>query len=152
MNRRLKSALLLFFFALCGAGMIATYASRQHLSPPSGHELYAVVNHQLTALRANDFDGAYTEAASEVQQKFSRAQFELMIRRDFACMTEAGEVEFGRVKVAGSSAVMQVYLTTANGAAYAYLYSFTAEQKGWKINGVVPLNQQPAKSSPGLHI
>lgn len=152
MNRRLKAVVLFFFFALCGVGMIATYASRQHLPKPAAHELYNVVNDQLSALRANDFDAAYAEAASIVQQKFSRAQFERMIRHDFACMTENGQVEFGRAKVAGSSALMQVYLTAANGTRHAYLYSFTAEPKGWKINGVVPLGPAANRPSPGLHI
>ncbi|HEY2714099.1 MAG TPA: DUF4864 domain-containing protein [Chthoniobacterales bacterium] len=152
MNQRVKAALLFCFFALCGAGVIATSISRARLPAPAARELYSVVNHQLSSLRADDFDAAYKQAASVVQQKFSRAQFEQMIRRDFACMTQAGQVEFGTVEVAGPTAMMQVYLTTTDGTARAYLYSFTAEQKDWKIDGVTPLGPQPARRLPGLHI
>jgi hypothetical protein len=111
-----------------------------------------VVNHQLSAIRANDFDATYRQAATGVQQKFSRAQFEQMIRRDFACMIETGQVEFGTVEIAGPTVMVQVYLTTRDGTARAYLYSFTAEGKGWKIDGVTPLGPQPARPLPGLHI
>jgi len=152
MNQRVKAALLLFFFVLCGIGVIATYVARERLPVPAARELYAVVNHQLSALRANDFDAAYQQAATGVQQKFSRTQFEQMIRRDFACMIEAGEVEFGTVEIAGPTAIVQVYVTTRDGTARAYLYSFTAEGKGWKIDGVTPLGPQSARPLPGLHI
>ncbi len=152
MNQRVKAALLCCFFALCGAGVVATYVSREHLPVPAARELYAVVNHQLSALRADDFDAAYKQATSVVQQKLSRAQFEQMIRRDFACMTQAGKVEFGAVEVAGAMAMMQVYLTTTDGTTRAYLYSFTSERKGWKIDGVTPLGLQPTRRLPGLHI
>ena len=74
------------------------------------------MNRQLSALRTDDFDSAYQYAATGVQQKFSRTQFELMIRRDFSSMTEAHRVEFGAVQVAGAAALVQVFLTTPDGA------------------------------------
>src|SRR5207342_1352800 len=110
---------------------------------PAAKELYSIVNQQLFALRTDDFDSAYRHAASGVQEKFSRAQFELMIRRDFWSMREAQRVEFGNVQVAGSAALVQVFLTSSDGAMRGFLYSFTAEGDGWKIDGVVPLGPQP---------
>lgn len=152
MNRLAKVSLLLFFFALCGAAIVVTHQARERTPAPSAHDLYSIVSGQLSAFRSADFDGAYRRAATGVQEKFSRSQFELMIRRDFSSLTEAEHVEFGAVQVSGASALVQVFLTTPDGATRAYLYSFTAERDGWKIDGVQPLGPQPLRRVPGLHI
>lgn len=152
MSRRVKILLLSFFFALCGAAAIGTYMAREHTAVPAARELYSVVNRQLSALRESDFDTAYRQAASGVQQKFSRAQFELMIRRDFSSMTQPQKVEFGTVEVAGPAALVQVFLTARNGNMRGYLYSFSAESGGWKINGVQPLGLHLERKPPGLPI
>ena len=152
MNRLCKISLLLSFFALCGAATIATHFVRERTPAPPARTFYSIVSQQLASFRAEDFDSAYQQAASGVQQKFSRAQFELMIRRDFSPMTEAAHVEFGAIRVAGASALAQVFLTAPDGTVRAFLYSFTAESSGWKIDGVQPLGPQPARRLPGLHI
>ena len=113
MNRLVKISFLAFFFALCGVAIVATHLARERTSAPAARELYAIVNRQLLALRTDDFDSAYRHAASGVQQKFSRAQFEVMIRRDFGSMREAQGVEFGTVQVAGAAALVQVFLSSA---------------------------------------
>jgi len=152
MSRICKVSLLLFFFALCGAAVIATHLVRDRTPPPAAKELYSIVRQQLLDFRADDFGSAYQHAASGVQQKFSRRQFELMIRRDFFPMTEARHVEFGALHVQGAAALVQVFLTAPNGSVRGFLYSFTAETDGWKIDGVQPLGPQPARRLPGLHI
>ncbi len=152
MSWRVKVFFLLFFFALCAAAVVGTHLAREHRPAPAARELYSIVNQQLSALRADDFDGAYRQAASGVQQKFSRSQFELMIRRDFAFMQKADRVEFGAVQLAGATALVQVYLTSPDGVVRGYLYSFTAESEGWKIDGVQPLGPQPVRRRPGLPI
>lgn len=152
MNRLVKISLLLFFFALCGAAIMATHFAQERTPPPAAKDLYSIVDRQLSAFRAADFDSAYRHAAAGVQQKFSRSQFELMIRRDFSPMTEAEHVEFGVVRVAGGAALVQVFLTTPDGVVRGFLYSFTAEADGWKIDGARPLGTQPARRLPGLRI
>ncbi len=152
MPRLLKISLLLFFFALCGLAAIGTHRARRRTPPPAASELYSVVNRQLFAFRTADFDSAYRHAAAGVQQQFSRAQFELMIRRDFSPMTRAQRVEFGAVRIAGSSALVQVLLTGRDGTVRGFLYSFTAEPDGWKIDDVQPLGRQPVRRLPGVHI
>jgi hypothetical protein len=146
-----QSSLLLAFFALCGAAIVATHRTRT-TSPPAARALYSIVNRQIAAFRTADFDTAYRHAATGVQQNFSRAQFELMIRRDFSPMTEAQHVEFGAISVAGATALVQVFLRAPDGAVRAFLYNFTAEADGWKINGAQPLGPQPVRHLPGVHI
>jgi hypothetical protein len=152
MDRLAKISLLLFFFALCGAAVVATHFARERTPPPPGRELYSIVRGQLSALRAADFDSAYRQAATVVQQKFSRAQFELLIRRDFSTMIKAERVEFGVVRGAGSTALVQVFLTAPDRAVRGFLYSFTAETDGWKIDGVQSLGTEPVRRLRGLHI
>ena len=150
MSRWLKISVLLFFFALCAVAMVITHLHRKETPAPAAKELYSIVNRQLAALRSDDFDSAYRHAATGVQQKFSREQFELMIRRDFSSMTEAQRIEFGTVQVAAGVAYAQVFLTTPDGARRGYLYSFTAEPDGWKIDGAQPIGPQPSRRARGL--
>ena len=152
MNAAGKVSLLLFFFALCGAAMVATHLGWKHAPAPAAKVLYAAVNQQLSAFRADDFGSAYRQAAAGVQQKFSRVEFEQMIRRDFSPMTMVERVEFGAMRVVGGTALVQVFLTAPDGSVRGFLYSFTAESDGWKIDGVEPIGPQPARHLPGLHI
>jgi len=152
MNRLAKFSLLVFFLVLCGAAVVATHLARKRTPAPAAKELYSIVNQQLFALRTDDFDSAYRHAASGVHEKFSRTQFELMIRRNFSSMTEAHRVEFGTVQIAGGAALVQVFLITPDGAMQGFLYSFTAEGDGWKIDGVQPLGPPRSRPLRGLHI
>ncbi len=111
-----------------------------------------MVNRQLSAFRAADFQSAYRHSAAGVQQKFSLAQFERMVRHDFASMAQLERVEFGAVRVDGASALVQVFLIAPDGAVRGFLYSFSAEPDGWKIDGVQPLGAQPGRHLPGLHV
>ena len=152
MNRIVKVALLLFVFALCGAATRTTNHAREQKAPPMAKELYSVVNGQLSAFRASDFGRAYRYAATGVQRKFSRSQFEQMIRRDFSSITQARHVEFGRVQIARATASVEVFLTAPDGVVRTFLYSFTAETDGWKIDGVQPARDRPARQLSGLHV
>lgn len=67
-------------------------------------------------------------------------------------MTQAQRVEFGAVRVAGGSALVQVFLIARDGAVRGFLYSLTAEPDGWKIDGVRPLGAQPERRIPGLQV
>lgn len=143
MTRTIKVSLLFFFLSLCGAAVFVTDYIHRQVAPPAPHELFAVVEKQLAAFRAADYPSAYRQAASELQQKFTVPQFEAMIRRDYAEMTNAQRIEFGFVKVTGSAAVMQVYFVDESGLAHSVLYSLVAEGDSWKIDGTLPMQSAP---------
>lgn len=151
MSRGLKIGLLLFFAALCGAALLATWQVRERGRPPQAKELFSVVNRQLSEFRAANFVSAYRHSALVVQRKFSLGQFEEMVRRDYPSMTQQANVEFGEVHVIGRSALVQVFLVAPDGAIRGFLYSFTAEADGWKIDGVQSLSL-PERRLPGLHV
>jgi hypothetical protein len=153
MTRTIKAWLLFFFLSLCASAVVVTHQVRSQLPPPVPRELFAIVEQQLAAFRADDYRSAYRHAASEVQQKFTIPQFESMIRRDYGDMTNAQHVEFGLVNVNGSNAVVQVFLLAPNGSNRSFLYSLIAEGNSWKINGVQPgPSASPNRQPPGLHI
>lgn len=136
MPRSAKASLLLFFFSLCAVALFVAHQIELHAPTPAPHELFAAVNDQLAAFRASDYPNAYHRAAAGVQQKFTLSQFETMVRGNYGAITRAHRVEFGSVKVNGSSAVVQVFFFNASGAVRCFLYSLIAEGDAWKIEGV----------------
>jgi uncharacterized protein DUF4864 len=153
MPRIAKASLLLFFFSLCGVASVVTHHLRQRAPAPAPRELFAVVNDQLTALRAADFTGAYRYAANGVQQKFTLSQFENMVRHSYSDMTRADHVEFGSVRVEGETAFVHVFFFAADGSVRSFLYNLIAEDNSWKISGVEEISVQPLRVPlAGLHV
>ena len=153
MTRTIKASLLLFLLSLCASAVFVTYCMRANVPPPAPHELFAVVEKQLMAFRAADYPSAYRQAASGVQQKFTVPQFEAMIRRDYADMTSPQRIEFGFVKVEGSTALVQVFFRSPHGSVRSLLYSLIVEADSWKISGVQEMQAAPSGRHPtGLHI
>ena len=153
MTRTVKASLLFFFLSLCGVAIFVTDHVRRPVPTPAPHELFAVVEKQVAAFRVADYSSAYRHAASGMQQKFTMPEFEAMIRRDYGDMTNAQRIEFGFVKVIGSSAVVQVFFVGENGSTRSFLYSLIAEGDSWKINGVQQMQDAPPDDrSAGLRI
>jgi hypothetical protein len=150
MTGTVKAALLFFFFSLCASAIVVTHHVRSQVPPPVPHQLFAVVEQQLAAVRLADYSSAYRQAASGIQQKFTAPQYEAIIRREFADMFSAQHIEFGLVKVNGSAAVVQVFFRGADGSVHSFLYSLIAESGAWKINGVQPLRGESRPA--GLHV
>ena len=152
MSRIAKASLLLFFFSLCGAAFVVTHELRDGVPPPLPRELFAVVNEQLTALRASDYVSAYRHAATGVQQKFTLPQFERMARHSYGVI-DRDRVEFASAKVEGSTALGHVFFVSPDGSVRAFVYSLAAENKLWKISGVHELLVNPTRSAlAGLHV
>ena len=153
MSRFAKASLLLFFFSLCAAAFFIADRLRERTPAPAPHELFAVVNQQLAAFRADDFPSAYHQASSGVQQKFTLPQFEAMVRHDYGEMANAQRVEFGPVRVDGATALMQVYFVGRDGSVRVFLYSLLAEAGGWRIGGVEELDRYwPRQGSAGTQV
>ncbi len=136
MSHRTKAALLSLLLFICGAGFVVTQKLREHVLPPAPRELFAIVNEQLAALQAADYLSAYRHAATGVQQRFTVPQFEKMMRQRYPEMARHYRVEYGEVKVHGTSAAVQVYLLAGDGSFRSFLYSLTHEEGRWKFDNV----------------
>lgn len=136
MNRTVKASLLLFLLTLCGSSFFIAHKLRTRTSPPAPRDLFAVVNQQLIAFRASDFQGAYHYAAAGVQKKFTLSEFEKMVRRNYPEMARAERVEFGFVEARAGGAVVQALFFDADGSARSFVYSLVSEDGRWRIAGV----------------
>ncbi len=134
-----KAAVLCLLLLVCGSGFVITQHLREQVPPPAPHDLFAIVNQQLVAFRASDFQAAYGQAATGVQQRFTLPQFEKMVRQRYPEMVRGHRVEFGIVKAQGATALVQVFLLGVDGTVRSFLYSFIHEEKSWKIDGVEEL-------------
>ncbi|HEV2095039.1 MAG TPA: DUF4864 domain-containing protein [Chthoniobacterales bacterium] len=153
MNWITKTSLTLCIFVLCLYASMITKRAQHPTVAPQPRELYAIVTQQLAAFRAADFTSAYRYAASGVQHKFSRGQFEQMVLREHSEMTRDARVEFGLIKLEGTAATMQVFLLRHDGSARAFLYSFVSEAGSWKINGVQATDGlERGAQLAGLHV
>ncbi|MFL6590528.1 MAG: DUF4864 domain-containing protein [Chthoniobacterales bacterium] len=148
MTRTIKASLLSFFFALCFAAALVTHQIRRQIAPPAPHQLFTIVEQHLAAFRAADYSSIYRQAASGVQQKFSFAEYQTMMRRDYGHLTPAERIEFGSVTINGSAAAVQVFVREPSGSVRAFLYTLVAEDGSWKISGVGPIPPH----ARGLHI
>lgn len=152
MSRTSKAALLFFVLMLCGSAFLVAHKLRERLPPPAPHELFAIVNEQLSALRADDYRSAYRFAATGVQQKFTPAQFEKMVRRSFPELGHARRVEFGAVQLQGGNALVQVFFFAADESVRAFVYSLIEEGDSWKIDRVEEVKSvQPRATIAGTH-
>jgi hypothetical protein len=142
MPRLIKASLLLFVLSLCAAAFLVAHRVEERRPTPAPHDLFVVVNEQLAAFRAADFQGAYRHAATGVQQKFSLPQFEAMVRYNYAPLAGAHRVEFGSVKVQGGVAFVEVFFFAADGSARSYLYNLISEGESWKVAGVEELDRK----------
>ncbi len=153
MNRFAKASLLLCFFCICAAAVVMSHRTLERRPAPVPQELFAVVQAQLVAFRADDFRSAYLYAASGVQQKLSLPQYERLARRDYKTMAQAQRVEFGEVAVEGSDAEVQVFFVAADGAVRGFVYSLVREAHVWKISTVRELEEQwPNERLSGLSV
>ncbi len=136
MPRLLKTSLLSSSLLLCVCAFLVADKLRSHSPPPAPHDLFAIVNQQLTAFRAADFRNAYRQAATGVQQKFTLTQFEKMIRQRYPEIMRERRIEFGLVRLEGENAFVQVFFFAADGTARSFLFSLINEEDAWKIDGV----------------
>lgn len=147
MSRNIKASLLFFFFSVCGSSFFVAHQLRERAPVAIPHDLFAIVNEQVTAFRAADFQSAYRHAATGVQRKFTLPQFEKMVRNKYPEMTRARRVEFGLVKMESGSALVQVFFFADDGSVRSFLFSLVKEGELWKSNSVDELQAYPTTNS-----
>jgi hypothetical protein len=131
----------LTLLVLCLTALSARAADSEglHYSRPTERkELVAVVEGQLAAFRANDFDKAYGFAAQGLRQQFTVEQFTVMITRGYPMILHNERAEFGLPQDDGTNAVLSVQVFTAGNHSAAYRYLLVKESAGWRITGVTP--------------
>ncbi|MGZ5025002.1 MAG: DUF4864 domain-containing protein [Chthoniobacterales bacterium] len=142
MPRFAKASLLFVSCMICAGAFLAAHKFRAQAPPPAPHDLFAIVNRQLTAFRAADFQGAYRQAATRVQQKFTLPQFEKLVRQHYPEITRSCRVEFGAVRMRGENALVQVFFFDDDGSARSFLFSLVNEEDAWRIDDVEEMGEE----------
>ena len=102
-----------------------------------------VVEAQFNAFRDGDYARAYSFAAAELQQQFTVAGFERMVKDGYPIIAYWRAVSFGEVEDNGRAAVMLLTVQGRAGRTRWFRYQFIREDNVWRINGVVEVQVPP---------
>lgn len=98
----------------------------------------SVIQEQLKAFNEEDYDNAYQKASKHIQNKFSRTEFETMVRTGYSQIASSREATFGKISLSdkGTRAVAMVTVVGTDRVTVIARYKLVWEGKGWKIDGV----------------
>lgn len=134
-------------FAACLLFFLVTPSGVQPLHPSTAEvrrQLIGVVESQFTAFRDGDYARAYSFAATGLQQQFSVAAFERMVKDGYPIIAYWRSVSFGEAEDNGREAAVLISVQGRGGRTRFFRYQLIREVNEWRINGVVEINQSPA--------
>ena len=95
-----------------------------------------LVLRQLAALRAHDFAGAYALASRELRERFTRAEFEWMVKRAYPEIASSAYAFVVRTHETGGYLYVTVKVHGKNGKDVEALYEVVREGAALKVNAV----------------
>ena len=149
---RFSAALALILLTAASEGK--TYANAPVVSPadetpakpgdPTGQpstealkkEFSQVIEAQLAAFRAGEYDKAYAFAASQIKDMFPVENFKEMVEAAYPVIAHSTTAEFGLAIDTGDEAVINVRVENADKKSVLYQYTLHKEEGTWKISGV----------------
>jgi len=100
-------------------------------------DIKAVINSQLKAFQADDFEGAFTHASPFVKQIFrTPSRFGQMVVTGYPMVHRPASVLFKQTQERGGTYYQYVFFEDQKGAGYIAEYAMIETENGWKINGV----------------
>jgi hypothetical protein len=97
----------------------------------------AVINDQITAFLADDFEAAFTYASPNIRQIFGSAQrFGQMVRDGYPMVHRPTEVRMLEQRPLGEGIDQRVLIRDAAGRLHLLSYMMIETAQGWQINGV----------------
>ncbi len=107
-------------------------------------QVIGVVESQFTAFRDGDYARAYSFAAAGLQQQFTVAAFERMVKDGYPIIAYWRAVSFGEVEDNGREAVVLLSVQGRGGRTRSFRYLLIREANEWRINGVMEVQLSPA--------
>jgi len=96
-----------------------------------------VIQDQLDAFLADDFETAFTFASPMIKNMFRNpSNFGAMVRQGYPMVWRPADVRFGAAQVDGTTVYQRVIITDASGALHALEYEMIPDGESYKINGV----------------
>ena len=136
----LPFAVCLLFFCVTPAGIQPLHRSSTEVR----RLVVGVVESQFTAFRDGDYARAYSFAAVGLQQQFTVAAFERMVKDGFPIIAYWRTVSFVEVEDNGRAAAVLVSVQGRAGRSRTFRYLLIREANAWRINGVVEVPMPPA--------
>lgn len=100
-----------------------------------------VIQSQIDAFLADDFETAFTYASPTIRRMFgSPGRFGVMVRQGYPMVWRPSEVKFLGLKTKNGRLVQRVLLTDERGALHLAEYEMVQTADGWQINGVAILD------------
>lgn len=99
--------------------------------------IQGIIDDQITAFRADDFDTAFTYAAPNIQGMFgSPSNFGAMVRNGYPMVWRPDGVEYLETRDRGAIWEQDVLITDGTGRLHTLRYSMVETPEGWRIAGV----------------
>ncbi len=146
MNWRQRLTWAVCVFSFVSSLALYEYETRPRPERASAQELYAAVQHHLTACRSADFPLAYHQSASTVQERVTLVALERSLRRRYLPVAAAQHVEYGAVRHPRNQAdraLVDVYFISHSGEANGWIFTLVYEDGDWKIEHGEPIPGWP---------
>ena len=131
---------LLFIGGLLASPAMAQSAGLKPSTAAVRAELVKVVQAQITAFRAGDYEVAYRLSAEAFRRQYSQVEFTRLVKAGYVAITTSTGADYGIARDDGTQAALPVTVE-AGGHPQPYLYLLAKDPDGWRITGVIP--QQP---------
>ena len=104
-----------------------------------------VISEQIEALKADDFDTAFTFASPGIREMFGTpGRFGEMVREGYPMVWHPGEVRFSGLSERDGRTLQRVLVTDRAGAFHVLEYEMLRGDQGWRIDGVRLLQEGAA--------
>ncbi len=100
-------------------------------------DIRTVIDEQISAFRADDFETAFTYAAPNIRMMFQTPdRFGEMVRQGYPMVHRPQSYVFEELRDAGGSKFQNVLIEAQDGYYYIAEYDMVQTEQGWKIRGV----------------
>ena len=118
-------------------GLIAAFILLGGMAQADEGAIRNVIESQIEAFRADDFDTAFTFAAPNIKGIFGTADnFGRMVRQGYPMVWQPGSVEYLDSIERGAAWTQDVLITDGFGRLHKLEYTMVETPEGWKIAGV----------------
>ncbi len=136
------AATLLFLcsgVAMAGAPLL-TQAPTPAPTPapaPVNNPIQAVIQNQISAFQADNFEAAFSYAAPNIQRAFGNSRrFAKMIVNSFPMVWRPAEVRYLKLTRSGPYALQRVMVTDQQNTLHLLVYQLVPINQDWRISGV----------------
>ncbi|MEO1239467.1 MAG: DUF4864 domain-containing protein [Pseudomonadota bacterium] len=107
------------------------------LAADTKDDVTGVIQSQIEAFQADDFDRAFTFAAPGIKRMFGTSdRFGMMVQQGYPMVWRPGRVDYLDLREGPTGPVQRVMITDQAGRTHLLDYYMSASEDGWQISGV----------------